>query len=160
MTILDQSLTPLSFVGGPAILANTCAVLQNGVNMRYSHAVDQWRRFQASSVDHDGRLAVLYSDPSAALRLSGQRLRLQLRELELLVVGSSAFGVTSFLALIWSLLLMTGSPAANLSAALMLASGSIGLLVLLTVAVELLRESRCARALMRLHLQPGLDALA
>jgi hypothetical protein len=110
MTIFDQSLIPLSFVGGPAILANTCAVLQNGVNMRYSHAVDQWRRFQVSSVDHDGRLAVLYSDPAAALRLSGRRLRLQLRELELLVVGSSAFRVASFLALIWSLLLMTGSP--------------------------------------------------
>jgi hypothetical protein len=158
--MFDNSLIPLSFVGGPAILANTCAVLQNGVNMRYSHAVDQWRRFQASSVDHDDRLAVLYSDPAAALRLSGQRLRLQLRELELLVVGSSAFGVATFLALVWSLLLMIGSPAANPAAALTLACGSIGLLVLLSVAVELLRESRCARALMRLHLQPELCALA
>jgi hypothetical protein len=155
--MLDNSLIPLSFVGGPAILANTCVVLQNGVNMRYSHAVDQWRRFQASSMDHHGSLAVLYSDPTEALRLAGQRLRLQL---ELLVVGSSAFGVASFLALVWSLLLMIGNSAANLAAALTLACGSIGLLVLLSVAVELLRESRCARALMRLHLQRELCALA
>lgn len=37
--MLDHSCIPLIFVGRPAILTNTCEILQNGANMRHGHPV-------------------------------------------------------------------------------------------------------------------------
>jgi hypothetical protein len=54
MLALDNPAIPLSFVAGPAILANVRAILQKGMNIRHSHSVDQWRRFHAWPVSDDG----------------------------------------------------------------------------------------------------------
>lgn len=150
--MLENSLIPLGFVGGPAILANSCAILQNGVNMRHEHAVEQWRGFQASMADGDGRLSRLYSDPAAVLCLSEKRLRLQLRQLDILVTGASFFGITCVLALVWSVLSQIGSIVAPVAAAGMLLSEGSGLAALVVLATILL-QTRCTRTPVGLHLQ-------
>jgi hypothetical protein len=152
MNLFDYPAIPLSFVAGPAILANVCAILQNGVNIRHAHAVDQWRNLQSMAVGQSDKLVGLYADPALAISLSGRRVRLQLRAIELLTVGTCSFGVTSLLSLGWSMLAQAeaGTSIAVASAAT-LACAAIGLLLLMTVALTVVRESACARALMRLH---------
>ena len=46
--VFDDPISPLSFVAGAAILANACAVMQNGTTTRYNLAIVQWREFRAS----------------------------------------------------------------------------------------------------------------
>ncbi|MBB2931937.1 hypothetical protein [Paraburkholderia silvatlantica] len=151
--MLDHSLIPLTFVGGPAILANARAILQNGANMRYGHAVDQWRTFQTSLAEEDGKLARLYSDPSAVVRLSEKRLQPQPRELDFLVAGACLFGVACVLALVWSVLSQIQSVASPVAAVAMLVSGALGLAALVAVVATILQETRCTRTLMGRHLQ-------
>ena len=68
----------LTFITGPAILTNACAILQNGVTLRYNLAITQWREFHASLAADDGRLSMLFVDPRRALSLAERRIRLQL----------------------------------------------------------------------------------
>lgn len=148
----DFPAIPLSFVAGPAVLANVCAILQNGVNIRHAHAVDQWRNFQSLLIGQDSKLGGLYTDPAAAAVLSGTRVRLQLRAIELLTLGTCCFGVTSLLSLGWSMLASADRGLGVIMACVAtLLCAAAGLILLMTVAGTVIQESRCARALMRLH---------
>lgn len=157
MVPIDSAAIPLSFVAGPAVLANVCAILQNGVNIRHAHSVDQWRSLQCLRAGHGGKAAGLYSDTDAAIALSGRRVRLQLRATELLTLGTCSFGVTSLLSLGWSMLADADSANADIDWRAAVFSVStifcawVGLLILMTVAVTVIQESAAARELMRLH---------
>lgn len=153
MLALDNPAIPLSFVAGPAILANVCAMLQNGVNIRHNHSVDQWRRFQAWLANDDGQFGRLYADPAMAVELSGRRVRLQLRTLQLLLLGTCVFGLTCFLALGWALAANAHLTLAEPASTVVLGCGAIGLGLLGAVAFTVASESRCAQRLMLLH--PG-----
>src|SRR5688572_23470492 len=74
----------LTFITGPAILTNACAILQNGATTRYNLAITQWREFQASIAEDENRLFLLFVDPERALLLAERRIHLQLRALGLL----------------------------------------------------------------------------
>ncbi|KGD89142.1 hypothetical protein JL39_23600 [Rhizobium sp. YS-1r] len=152
MLPIDYPAIPLSFVAGPAVLANVCAILQDRVNIRHAHSVDQWRSLQSLRAGQGGKAARLYSDTDVAVALSGRRVRLQLRATELLTLGTCSFGVTSLLSLGWSIL---ANAEINRSAALFSVStifcASVGLLILMTVALTVIQESASARALMRVH---------
>jgi hypothetical protein len=67
---LTDDIVPLAFIAGPAILANACAILQNGAALRHNLAVAQWRDFHASLVARDERIHALYVDVGRAVRLS------------------------------------------------------------------------------------------
>ena len=49
----DIPLVPLSFIAGPAILANACAIMQNGASIRYNLAVQHLREFRTSIAAQD-----------------------------------------------------------------------------------------------------------
>jgi hypothetical protein len=44
--MVDVPLVPLSFIAGPAVLANACAIMQNGASIRYNLAVQQLRELR------------------------------------------------------------------------------------------------------------------
>ncbi len=152
MTLADYPAIPLSFVAGPAVLANVCAILQNGVNIRHAHAVDQWRNFQSTRSGQSNNVVELYTDSIAVIALSGRRVRLQLRAIELLTLGTCSFGITSLLSLSWSMFAQADAEKSAFAASMATyVCAAIGLALLLSVAVTIMQESACARALMRLH---------
>ena len=67
----DIPLVPLSFIAGPAILANACAIMQNGASIRYNLAVQHLREFRTSIAAQDTKLAILYDDPAEGSALVG-----------------------------------------------------------------------------------------
>ncbi|SFM96280.1 hypothetical protein SAMN05192571_11079 [Pleomorphomonas diazotrophica] len=150
---LDNSTIPLSFVAGPAVLANVCAILQNGVNIRHNHSVDQWRRFQVWLASDDGEFGRFYADPATAVRLSARRVHLQLCTLELLLLGTWVFGLTCFLALAWALAANAHLTLAGSLSMLVLGSGAVGLALMGAAAFTAASENRCAQRLMLLR--PG-----
>ncbi|WP_167434406.1 DUF2721 domain-containing protein [Mesorhizobium helmanticense] len=155
MTFIDNPFFPLSFIAGPAILTNACAVLQNGATMRYNLAITQWREFRASLAARDDRLSSQYADPAAATTLAERRIRLQLRGLDLLNAAVVLFAATTVLGLAGSYLVQLGYlPAAPVTTA-MVVTGVAGLLFLLVATVTLFLESVCGRALLRLQLHFG-----
>lgn len=151
--ILDNPFFPLSFIAGPAVLTNACAVMQSGAAVRYSLAIQQWREFRTSLATQDGRLSALYVDPAAAFALAERRIHLLLRGLALLHAAVGLFGTTAFLGLVGAFL--TDAAPASWVAAVMVASGGLGLLCLLAATVTFVAESVRARALIRLHLEVG-----
>jgi hypothetical protein len=149
---LTDDIVPLAFIAGPAILANACAILQNGAALRHNLAVAQWRDFHASLVARDERIHALYVDVDRAVRLSERRIRLQLRQTELLLVAACLFGVTSFLALASSLSTSVGAGRTAAATALgMLATGAAGLALLVAASATFYRETTCVRAMLDLH---------
>lgn len=150
----------LTFVTGPAILANACATLQNGATTRYHLAIVQWREFRAAIADDDeARLAQLFVDPRRALALAERRIHLQLRALALLNAGVGLFGATTVSGLIGAALveaLLVPSAAVGL---FLLATGGAALAVMLAAVGAMFLEGACGRAMVQLHPRPPATAL-
>lgn len=147
----SDSFSALTFITGPAILTNACAVLQNGVNIRYNLAITQWREFRASVAAEDGRLPLLFVDPSLVLRIAERRVRLQLRALGLLNAAAALFGAATVGGLIGAFLIQTLSlPAAPINL-FMISAGAAALALMLWAVVTLFLEDACGRSMMRLH---------
>ena len=149
--MIDNPAIPLSFIAGPAILANSCAIIQNGASMRYNLAVTQWREFQTSLSAKDDHLNRLYSSPQEALKLAQRRISLQLREIELMLCASCTFALTSLLALTAAILAQIGNESAAVAVFLMLIAGGAGFLLLFMTTVVIFKEGACSRRLIRLH---------
>jgi hypothetical protein len=69
-TMLEEAVSPFSFVAGMAILTNACAIMQNGATTRYNLGIAQWRDFRASLAARDDRLTLQYVDPGLAVALA------------------------------------------------------------------------------------------
>jgi hypothetical protein len=145
----------LTFITGPAILTNACAILQNGATMRYNLAIMQWREFRASLAADDGRLSLLFVDPERAVSLAERRIRLQLRALELLNAGIALFGATTVCGLVNGFLIKTLSVPSGLVNLCVMGTGGIALVVLFAAIGALFAESACGRAMIRLHPPAG-----
>lgn len=146
-----DAFSALSFITGPAILTNACAVLQNGVMTRYNLAVMQWREFRASLAADDGRLSLLYVDPERALSLAERRIHLQLRALVLLNAGVALFAATTVCGLVGALLVEALSMPPRVVRLVMTAAAGAALAVMLAALGTLFREDACSRAMVRLH---------
>lgn len=141
----------LTFIAGPAILTNACAIMQNGATTRYTLAITQWREFCASRAAGGDGLSLLYFDPEAAFAFAERRVRLQLRVLDLLDAAVALFAATTVLGLAGAFLVQAGYlPAAPVSLGMIVASGA-ALLLLLAATVAIFREGACGRALLGLH---------
>jgi hypothetical protein len=149
--MLEDPFSSLSFIAGPAILTNACAIMQNGATMRYNLAIAQWREFHASLTAGDARLTQQYRDPEAALALAERRVRLQLRGLSLLNAAVSLFAATTVLSLSGALLVKSGIVAAGPVGFVMFGAAGGAFALLLASTATFLRESSCARALLMLH---------
>ncbi len=152
--MIDNPFVPLTFIAGPAILTNACAILQNSATLRYGLAIPQWREFRASLADRSGLLESLYADPDLALVLAERRIRLVLRGLDLLYAAVGLFGTTSLLGLAGAVLATSEhafAPAA-LFVWLVIIFAAVGLLLLLGAMACFTAESHCARALLRQQL--------
>lgn len=149
--MLDDPFSPLTFIAGPAILTNACAIMQNGATTRYNLAITQWRDFTASLAACDGRLASQYVAPLAAMALAERRVRLQLRGLGFLNAAVALFGATTILGL-GGAFLVRGHliPAPPVTFAMTLAGGGALVLLLAATAIFFL-EGDCGRALLDLH---------
>jgi Protein of unknown function (DUF2721). len=141
----------LTFITGPAILTNACAILQNGATTRYNLAVTQWREFQTSFAADEDRLSLLYVDPDRVLWLAERRIHLQLKALALLNVGVALFGVTSICGLIGVFLVQALSVPSGAVSVFMAAAGGAALTVLLAAIGALFIEGACGRDMVRLH---------
>ena len=150
----DIPLVPLSFIAGPAILANACAIMQNGASIRYNLAVQHLREFRTSIVQ-DTKLAILYDDPRKAAGLSEARVLVLLRELELLLAAAWLFALASLMAVGSSILGERQSELAALSTWVTIAVGGVGLALLLGASVGFRSECVCARQLIHLHSRTG-----
>lgn len=149
---MTGDIIPLAFIAGPAILTNVCATLQNGAALRHNLAVAQWRDFNMSLLARDQRLRVLYGDPDRAVRLSERRIRLQLRQTEMLLAAACLFGTTSLLALLSSISASAGAGTTAYATAVgMLATGASGLVLLVLASATFYVESACGRAMLGLH---------
>ena len=150
----DIPLVPLSFIAGPAILANACAIMQNGASIRYNLAVQHLREFRTSIVQ-DTKLAILYDDPRKAAGLSETRVLVLLRQLELLLAAAWLFALASLMAVGSSILGERQSELAALSTWVTIAVGGVGLALLLGASVGFRSECVCARQLIHLHSRTG-----
>jgi hypothetical protein len=149
--MFDDPISPLSFVAGAAILANACAIMQNGTTTRYNLAIVQWREFRASLAAPDGGLSGQYTDPEAAAALVERRVRLQLGGLGLLNAAVALFAATAVVGLAGDYLVQARHVApASVGFPMLIASGA-ALLLLLASTVSFFRESACGRALLGLH---------
>jgi hypothetical protein len=150
-TVSYDLFSALTFITGPAILTNACAILQNGATLRYNLAVTQWRELHASLAAGDSRLTLLFTDPRRALSLAERRIRLQLRALELLNVSVALFGATTIGGLIGDFLVKTLSAPAWPLGLFMIGSGGGALVVTFAAIGAFFLESACGRAMVRLH---------
>lgn len=144
----------LTFITGPAILTNACAILQNGATTRYNLAVTQWREFQASIAADEEKLALLYVDPERALSLAERRIHLQLRALGLLNTGVALFGATSVGGLIGTFLVQALAVPSGTVSLFMAVAGGSALTVMLAAIGALFIEGACGRDMVRLHHRP------
>lgn len=141
----------LTFITGPAILTNACAILQNGATTRYNLAVTQWREFQAFLAADEDRLSLLYVDPDRALSLAERRIHLQLRALGLLNAGVALFGVTSICGLTGVFLVQALAVPSGAVSLFMAVAGGAALTVMLAAIGALFIEGACGRDMVRLH---------
>jgi hypothetical protein len=155
----SDAFSALTFITGPAILTNACAILQNGVNIRYNLAITQWREFRASIAEADDRLAHLFVDPNLALSVAERRVHLQLRALGLLNAATALFGAATVCGLIGAFLVHTLWVPAVSVRLLMVAAGGAALATLLGAIVILFLESACGRSMVQLH-HPAADYFA
>lgn len=149
--MVDNPFFPLSFIAGPAILMNACAVMQNGTNLRYGLAVNQLREFRSSVAAKDGKFHSLYTDPSAALKLAKRRVKLLLRGLNLIYASVAFFGLTTFIGLVGAFLTRTESTLTIQITALMVGAAGFGFFFLVSAVLTFVYESATARAMVRLH---------
>ena len=146
----NELFVPLSFIGGPAILMNACAVMQNGASIRYSLAINLWREMRAEASGGTGSLLSSYSDPALAMSLSSRRIKLLVVALNLLYAAVGLFGIATVSGL-------AGSYAADLpgtavgAVALVIGAASLATLALLAAMVVFVIESRATQRL--IHLQ-------
>ncbi len=151
--MIDNPVFPLSFIAGPAILTNACAIMQNGATLRYNLAIAQWREFRASLIARDDRLSAQYADPLAAVTLAERRIRLQLRGLSLLNGAVALFAATSVLGLGGAFLVQVRYFPTETVSRVMAAAGGAGLLFLLAATATFFLEGACGKALLGLHRQ-------
>lgn len=154
-TVVGNPFFPLSFIAGPAILTNACAIMQNGATMRYNLAIAQWREFRASLVVGDDKLFSQYADARAAVALAERRIRLQLAGLGFLNAAVALFSATTVLGLAGSFLAQDKYFPADAASLLMVAVGGGGLLFMLASTTTFFLEGACGRALLGLHMQVG-----
>lgn len=141
----------LSFITGPAILTNACAILQNGATTRYNLAITQWREFRASVAADDDRLSLLYIDPERALSLAERRIHMQLRALGLLNAAVALFAATTVCGLVGAFLVQALSVPSGAVSLVMIVAGGAALAVMLAALGALFREGACSRGMVRLH---------
>lgn len=154
--MIDNPFVALTFIAGPAILTNACAILQNSATIRYGLAIPQWREFRASIAAGDNLLSLHYSDVDAAIDLAQRRIRLLLRGLDCLYAAVVFFGVSALLGLIGAIL--AAEERRSLPIWLVVGVGGVGLGLLLCAMAMFTAESRCARRLLHLQLslaEPG-----
>jgi hypothetical protein len=146
---------PLSFIAGPALLANACAVMLNGASIRYNLAIGLWRDLQAELRGRGDVGVTPYEDRRQALRLANRRVVLLVRGLSLLFGAVGGFGFSALTGLTGAVLSQT-QPGAWVEVAkdLTVASAAIGLICLLSAAAYFVLESRCTIGLLRLGLPP------
>lgn len=150
--MIENPFIPLTFIAGPAILTNACAILQNSATMRYTMAVTQWREFRAALAAGDNSLGDLYADAAVALGLAEQRIRLLLHGLNLVYIAVGLFGAAALAGLAGSVL--AGSQfSLRLPVELVVAVAAMGVLALLGAVGVFIGESRCARAMLELQLR-------
>ncbi len=148
-TFVENIFYPLSFIAGPAILTNACAVMQNSASLRYSLAIQQWREFH--SLSPQGRsLAQQYADPAQVLKTAEKRIRCILLGLSFLYIAVALFGTTCILALAGSFSVGGESIGAAVTYLLVITAAA-GLLSLFAATTAFLLETAAARALLRLH---------
>lgn len=139
----------------PTILTNACAVLQNGATARYNLAIAQWRDFRASVAAGDGRVALQYAAPEAAVVLAGRRVRLQLHGMAFLNSAVALFAATTLVGLVGAMLAQFRGRSAGGVALAMAACGIVALLALLGAIATFFFESACGGAPLRLHRGSG-----
>ena len=151
---------PLSFIGGPAILMNACAVMQNGASIRYSLAINLWREMRAEASSRTGTLLDSYSDPALAMSLSSRRIKLLVVALNLLYAAVGLFGIATVSGLVGSYIYTADLPGTAVGAvALVIGAASLATLGLLAAMVVFVIESRATQRLIHLqHLSSPLSA--
>lgn len=150
--MIENPFMALTFIAGPAVLTNACAIMQNSATMRYTMAITQWREFRAAAAAGDPALTGLYADAQAAMSLAERRIRFLLHGLDLIYLAVGFFGASALLGLAGAVL--AASPAGpDLPVALVVASGAGGVLALTAATLMFAGEGRCARALLELQLQ-------
>ena len=143
---------PLSFIGGPAILMNACAVMQNGASVRYSLAIGLWREMRAEASGGSGTLLSSYADPKLALALASRRIRLLLLSLNLLYVTVALFGVATASGLVGSYVYIDSDTGlAAWTVRLVVGAASLATMGLLAAMCVFVIEARTSQRL--LHLQ-------
>ena len=147
--MVDVPLVPLSFIAGPAVLANACAIMQNGASIRYNLAVQQLRELRTRA--QETTLLSLYEDPRQAAQLSETRVLVLLRQLELLLTAAWLFGLTSVMAVGSSMLAERHSEFAAPSTIVTMGVGGVGLALLFRASLGFRSECICARQLVRLR---------
>lgn len=142
----------ISFIGGPAIIANACAILQSGAAVRHNLAVTQWRELNSAAASHPDRLAAMYSDPLKFAELAKVRIWLQLGQTRLLMLAAGLFASTSFLALISAMSAIAESRAGALAAsAMLMATGILAIALMFVATYKFFRECVCAERMMAIH---------
>jgi len=148
----DNLFLPLSFIGGPAILMNACAVMQNGATLRYTLAINLWREMRAEASGAPGTLLKSYSDPPRATFLASRRIRLLLVALNLLYITVAGFGVATLAGLIGSF--ASGSQALvdpNAAIFVVIGAATLATCGLLAAMAVFVLESRATQDLIRLQ---------
>jgi uncharacterized paraquat-inducible protein A len=142
---------PLSFIGGPAILMNACAVMQNGASVRYSLAINLWREMRAEAGGGSGTLLTSYTNPSRAMVLAVRRIRLLLVALNLLYVTVALFGVATVSGLVGSYAQFADQEGATGFVMLVAGAASLATCGLLAAMVVFIVESRVTQGLISLQ---------
>lgn len=143
----------ISFIGGPAIIANACAILQGSAAVRYNLAITQWRELNATAGSNPEKLTSMYSDPVKFAELARARIWLQLGQTRLLMLAAGLFATTSFLALVSAMGAIAESRlSSGITAGLLMATGVSAVLLMFTATGKFFRECVCAEKMMALHL--------
>lgn len=143
---------PLSLIGGPAILMNACAVMQNGASVRYSLAINLWREMRAETSSGTGTLLDSYSNPTLAMSLASRRIRLLLIALNLLYATVGLFGIATVSGLVGSYVYAADTPGNAVGeVALVTGATCLATLGLLAAMVVFVIESRATQRLIYLQ---------
>lgn len=148
----NELFLPLSFIAGPAILMNACAVMQNGASLRYNLAITLWREMRAEASGGAGTLLRSYSDPAMAMSLAARRIRLLLRALNLLYTTIGLFGISTVSGLAGSYIQAEGGPGtAAWAVGLVVGAASLATTGLLAAMIVFVIESRVTQRLIVLQ---------
>lgn len=150
--MVENPFIALTFIAGPAVLTNACAIMQNSATMRYTMAITQWREFRTALAAGDRMLSEVYADADLALTLAERPIRLVLHGLNLIYVAVALFAVAALLGLVGAVL-AAADTGPNVPVGVV--AGGAGLLALLLAVVMFTRESRCSQAMLALQLQAG-----